>query len=564
MRSLRVFLALLAALFAWPAAAQAPQGASAAKSFVIYVSPASRRFLEKEGPDLKARVNVWRDMIAARGEPYTIVTHPAQLARTPAASAIVLPSAVVLSDEERGLIERRIAAGEGLLATWMPGTLDANGAPLPPAFVQQAFKVSAKPANPGEKFFMITVGDTPLTYSIPAGTRLWAGKDRKFPTPYLETVGAGYLSDWSRATDKTGLVAFTTVGASRRALLGFPEVAWDLKSADYVKLANLALDWVEGKPVAYLRSWPWPARGAVTLGADALWRFENVPRLADAMSKAGVKGSFHFLSTDAGANAAAIKDLLRAGHSVGGFGDSTQPFAGQSPGEQRGRVERMVRGFRAVLDPGVDVSGLRAPQGATDEDTEKAAASLNYLVDLGRVDSLVPALAPDHHLVLLANGANLDSNATLEAVNEGLEGAAIKAQVLGGYSFVGVDVAGYQADGPMEKGLARYLDASKSMSVWNASAADVARWWRAHEGLKVANAWDASQSTLTLDVSAAEPVPFPAAISIVPPPGTKSLRIDASPSAGAVERQDLPDGAVALVLSALPAGSHRLQVVFAR
>src|SRR5204862_6172616 len=135
-------------------------------------------------------------------------------------------------------------------------------------------------------------------------------------------------------------------GSSRRALLGYPEVAWDAKMADYVKLANLALDWVEGKPVAYLHSWPWPARGAVTLGVDALWRFENVPRLSDAMSKAGVNGSFHFLSTDASANAAAIKDLLKAGHSVGGFGDSTQPFAGQPPGEQSARVEKMVRGFR--------------------------------------------------------------------------------------------------------------------------------------------------------------------------------------------------------------------------
>jgi peptidoglycan/xylan/chitin deacetylase (PgdA/CDA1 family) len=557
---LGAFFAFVVALVSWPALAQ-PPGAAAAKPFVIYVSPASRKFLQKEGPDLKGRVNLWRDIIAARGAPYVIVTHPLQLAKTPPGVALVLPSAVVLTEEEQRLISQRVDAGEGFLATWMPGTLDESGKAISASFVERSFRVTAKPVDPGEKFFLITTGDTPLTYSLPAGTRLWAGKDRKFPTPYLEIPGAGYLADWSRAQDKTGLVAFTTMGASRRALLGYPEVAWDAKAADYVKLANLALDWVEGKPVTFLRSWPWPWRGAVTLGVDALWRFENVPRLADAMSKAGVKGSFHFLSPDVAANAANIRGLVSAGHSVGGFGDSTQPFAGQSPGEQRARVERMVGAFRSALDPGTNVGGLRAPEGATDEGTEKAAASLDYLVDLGRVDSLMPAVAPGGKLVLLSNAANFDQNTTLENVNSELDSAARRAQVLGGYAYVGVDVAGYQPDSPLEAGVRRYLEAAKSMPVWNASADDVARWWKAREGVKVASAWDAASSTLTLDVVAAEAVPFPAAISIVPPPGMKNIQIDAPPSAGTVQRQDV-DGAIALVLSALPAGSHRLQVRF--
>jgi hypothetical protein len=564
MRFLRPVLAFLAALVAWPAAAQAPQTGASAKPIVIYVSPASRKFLEKEGPDLKARANIWRDLIAARGAPYVIVTHPLQLAQVPPAAAIVLPSAAVLSDDDRKAILQRVEAGEGLLATWMPGTLDPAGKAIPPTFIEQAFRVSAKPANPGEKFFLITAGDTPLTYTLPAGTRLWAGKDRKFPTPYLEIPGAGYLSEWSRAPDKTGLIAFTTIGASRRALLGYPEVAWDLKSADYVKLANLALDWVEGKPVTYVRSWPWPYRGALTLGVDALWRFENVPRLAGALSQAGVKGSFHFLSTDAQANAAAINDLVKSGHSVGGFGDSTQPFAGEPPAEQRARIERMVRAFRAVLDPGTNVAGLRAPQGATDEATEKAAAGLDYLVDLGRVDSLMPTLAPGGKPVMLSNTANFDANVTLDTVNAELDNAANRSQLLSGYAFIGVDVAGYQPDSPLEAGVRRYLEASRTKSVWTASADDVAHWWKAREGLKVTRQWDSAATSLTLDVAAAEAVPFPAAITLVPPPGTRDIEIDAPPSAGAVQRQQAPDGSLAIVLNALPAGSHRLQVRFAR
>ena len=563
MRIPGVIAAFVAALVACPAAAQAPAAQPGAKSFVLYVSPASRKLLEKEGPDLKTRVNLWRDIITARGAAYTIVTHPLQLAQTPPAAALVLVSAAVLAEEERREITKRADAGEGLLATWMPGTLDASGKALPATFIEQAFRVSAKPADPGEKFFLITAGDTPLTHSIPAGTRLWAGKDRKFPTPYLELPGAGYLADWSRGVDKTGLISFTTVGASRRALLGFPEVAWDAKMADYVTLANHALDWVEGKPIAYVRSWPYPYRGAITLGVDALWRFENAPRLAQALSGAGVKGSFHFLSSEANTNANVIRDVSNAGHSVGGFGDTTQAFAGQSPAEQRQRVERMVRAFRAVLDPGKDVAGLRAPQGATDDGTEKAASGLEYLVDLGRVDSLMPKVASDGRLVLLSNGANFDQNATLDGVNTELDGAARRAQVLGGYSFIGVDLAGYQPDSPMEQGLKRYLDGAKSRPVWNASADEVSRWWRAHEGLAMTNRWDAASNTLTLEVVAKEALPFPAAIMVSPPPGTKNTRVDVPPSAGAVQNSDpMADGSIAIVLSALPAGSHRLQVRF--
>jgi hypothetical protein len=179
------------------------------------------------------------------------------------------------------------------------------------------------------------------------------------------------------------------------------------------------------------------------------------------------------------------------------------------------------------------------------------------------VDSLVPVLAPDGQLVLLSASANLDSNATLEAVNASLDAAAQKAQLLGGHAFVGVDGAAYEPGAPMEEGLKRYLSSVAERPLWNASALDVARWWRAHEGLKVASQWDAATATLTLDVNATEAVPFPASISISPPPGMKSLRLEVPPSAGAVQQMPDGSGGIALVFSALPAGRQSVLVRFA-
>lgn len=546
-------LSLLALVFTLAAPA-------AYADFVIYVSPASRKLLEKDAVDLKTRVNRWRDLLVERKAAFTIVTHPAQLALVAPRSSLILPSAAYLADEERRVIAQRLDAGDSLLATWMPGTLDEKGAAIPPAFIEQVFKVSAKPAAPGERSFLITVGDTPLTSALPAGSRLWIGNERRYPTPLLATTGAGYASDWSRAEGETGLLAFTTVGTSRRALLGFPESIWDGRSREFVRIAHSALDWIEGRPIAYLRNWPWPWRGAVTIGVDALWRFENVPHIAEVMTGAGLHGSFHFLPGDATANAALIRDLHRQGHSIGGFGDAPQPFAGQPEADQRARVERMVQGFRGAIDASVPVSGLRAPEGATDAATEKAAASLDYLVDTGRVDAAVPVLAADRRLVLLPASTYLASNATREAIDASLDAAARRTILLNGYSFVGVDAAGFQPDAPIGPGLQRFIATTKRDQVWGASAAEVAAWWREREQIQVASTWDAASSTLTLDVTAGDAMPFPAAIEIVPPPGRKTARLE--PGVAGAQLQSATDGATALVLSGLPAGRHRLLVRF--
>jgi len=542
------------AVQAQPAPAQATVSA---KGFVIYASPTSRKLLQGEAPDLKARANHWRDLLAARGSSYTIVTHPRQLAAVPIGIALILPSAVALDDEEKRLITERMEAGEGLLATGMPGTLDVTGTPVSPAFLEKTFQVSAKATPRGDRGFLITVGDTPLTYTLAPGTRVWVGKE-KFATPLLSESGAGYLSDWSRSTGETGLVAFATVGKSRRALMGWTEAAWDGQAADFRKLAEAALDWVEGKPSAWLRTWPWPYRGAVTIGIDSLWKFENAPRAASRLAERGVHGSFHFVSDQVEPNAAIIRDLAKGGQAVGGFGDSTQPFGGKSEREQKVRVERMVDEFHRVLGADFPVAGLRAPQGVTDEGTEKAAASLDYIVDIGRVDSLVPSLSENGHLVLLAASANFAATNTAEMISSALDVAMRKAFV-GGYAFVGFDLAGLAQDSPMETALAQSLEGSKALgALWMGSATEVAQWWRERSAIKVTSTWKPADSILDLDVTVAQPLQFGASIQLSPPQGLLPRLED--PPAG-VQLQNA-GGATALVLTGLPAGTHRLRVRF--
>jgi hypothetical protein len=552
-------LATLAALaHAAPLLAQGPS-ASAAKPFVIYVSPASRKFLEPDSYDLKSRVNRWRDYLIERGLPYKIVTHPSELASIPMGGPLILPSAVVLPEAEQRVIAERLAGGDSLLATWMPASLDASGAPVAATFIEKTFGVAAKVQPFADRGFLVTVGDTPLTHMLPAGTRAWVGKDQRYRTPLLAAPGAGYLSDWSRTPGESGLIAATTVGKSRRVLLGWPENVWDAKSSEHAALAAAAIDWITGKPVAYARSWPAPHKGALTVGIDALWRFENVPHVAELAARHGVHASFHFLPADARANEALIRGLAQSGQSVGGFGDATQPFAGQPEAEQRARVERMVQGFREALGPDFEVKGLRAPQGATDAATEKAAAILDYLVDAGRVDSAVP-VASQGRMVLLSASANLDATSTPEAIAAGLAGARTRTRVLGGYAFVGVDAAALMADSAIDTAVARFIEANAAAGAnapWSASAAEVAEWWRARSQVKVATTWAPGESAMTIDVSAAEALRYPLAIALVPPAGFRGVRLE--DTAGASLQNDA-DGNPSIVLTALPAGTKRMRV----
>jgi hypothetical protein len=207
------------------------------------------------------------------------------------------------------------------------------------------------------------------------------------------------------------------------------------------------------------------------------------------------------------------------------------------------------------------VKGLRAPQGATDAATEKAAASLDYLVDAGRIDSAVPMAAADGRLVLLSATTNLDGASTAETIAAGLEGAKSRTGVLGGYAFVGVDAAALR-NSPVETALPGFLESiapGKAGAPWAASAAEVAEWWRARSQVKVSSAWSPGDSGMTIDVASAEAVRFPLAIAVVPPAGFGNVALEEAE--GASLQRDA-DGSSTIVLSALPAGTKRLRVKF--
>src|SRR5258706_10413467 len=212
----------------------------------------------------------------------------------------------------------------------------------------------------------------------------------------------------------------------------------------------------------------------------------------------GMRASFHFLPADARANAALVHDLVKSGQSVGGFGDDVQPFAGQPEAEQRARIERMAQAFRDALGADFSVRGLRAPQGATDAATEKAAASLDYLVDVGRVDSAVPVLSDGRRLLVLSASTNLDGTSTPDAIAAGLADATTRTDMLGGYAFVGVDAAALMRESAVDAALATFIEstaARKARAPSAARAPDLAQAGGARAPPRGSSPWGPGRST---------------------------------------------------------------------
>lgn len=532
---------------------------------VLYASPASMHLLQRGAMDLRARVNLWRDLLRERGDNYRILTQPEQWRSVAPGAAIVLVSAYAMSQAEQQLLQDRLAAGDSLLATGYPASRDESDKPVVSSFVSSVFgplAPTAERAPTGE--FMVVVGDTPLTYPLNTGTRLWLGKDEAGARPALRRPGAGYLSDWSRQPGPSGLLSFASNDRTRRVLLGWPETAWDPRTKDWHTLAGAALDWVEGRPLAYLATWPAPYRAAMSFGVNATWRFENLPHVAQLFQAHAVRASFYLLASDAARQVPILSQLVQGGHDVGSLGDLWRPFVGETAELQAHRVEIGAQSLRKALGEGQAFSGLRTPEGATDANTESAVLRQggDYLVDLGRIDSVVPVLAQAGQLTLLSDTLTLDTDNAAESARWGqsLIDQRERALALHGYAFVGLDAAAMTPDSALDATLNRFLTDSRSTApeLWLASAAQVSHWWKARQRIKLESHQEDADLVLKLDVATGPPIEFPVAISLVPPVGSVLAGITEPRPDSRLELR--PDGTQSLVITGLSQGTRSVRL----
>lgn len=548
-----------------------PLGTSSAQSteaprYLLYASQTSLARMLEDSRDLRARVEHWRELLRKRGARYQIVNHPGQLRGMPPGQILLLESAISLTQTEREMIRARLAAGDSLLATGQIGQFDGvTDTDLGSDFAASLFGPMTE-SEPYEDSFLISVGDSPLTPVLRAGSRIWLGKvDLPFT---LKNEADGFLSDWSRQRRGGGLLAQFDDPVGRRLLLLLPQDLWEQDPA-ITDLVQRSLDWVEGKPDAYLLGWPWPHIGGITLGVDATWRFENLTTVGQLFSDHGISASFNLLAGDLADHVDQLRSLADRGQEIALLGDQWERFAGQPIDQQRDRLDTSLEHFHQALGDSMPLAGLRPPEGASDNATEQVLveAKAAYLVDVGRVVDVLPQPARDGKLLLLANSLALDlppegSPARPGDWRDPLQAEIARVAGLHGYAYISLNLAALNPDSLALTELTQLVSelSRPDSRIWLASAREVADWSLEQQRIQLKTRETADGLEISLRITDGEALGFPAAIRILPPRDQRAVQLVQAPDAVVLEAGK--DASEILLLQGLTAGNHLIQLRF--
>lgn len=355
----------------------------------IYVlnSKSTRDYFASSGGDYDLILNQWRYYFQGRGIKYRDVQESDIVAGLKP-GVLVLPSAVALSATERTAIDVFEKKGGSVLATWATGARSSSTAWAGYGFLQDQFdiNVSGEIAQQDKEKFLVVSGETPVSYTLSAGTEIWMGLDEIHERPLRISGGehaAGRFTDAVR-TPENGVanesVVYTEQGASRRVYFAFSESSWRYEQANIYRLLDDVFNWLERHPSAYLANWPYPYRAAQILEMDTEDGYPNAKNFADLLNANGFQGTFYSLTSVAVKYPDMVRELeLR--HEIAYHADVHDGFKGQSREEQSRRLDEMRRELTPVVKNPAGLRGFRPPYELSDQITE----SLLYEKGFGHI-----------------------------------------------------------------------------------------------------------------------------------------------------------------------------------
>ena len=494
-----------------------------------------------------------------------------ELASITGKAVLIIPSAVVLSDAERKAIHGRIAAGWSVLGTWALGTRDDKGANRGYQFLEELFGVKVlydKPPADDFRFFL-PYGETPLTYRLRSGQRMYFRPSGEAPLRLRTDHGAGRISDYNRDVSQSELVmpvaAFDERDGSRRAYIGAPESSWDSAQAEMDAFLFGTLDWLKRKPIVFKSAWPEAYEAALLLEMDTEDKFANGAAFAAQLEKAGLRGTFFCLTSEAAKNAGTLKRIA-ARHEIAYHADLHTGFKKVDAARQDERMKAMAKQLLPLLPPGAKPVGFRPPLEEYDSTTEKLLRPNGLAYMAGSNDTSEDALPKfskiDPALVMLprtwADDIVLLRAGKLDAAStDRILLASLQTTLAGrGFGLLSIHSQHFETGGELQRAMPVFLQAvaQARAKLWTASADAIARWWRDQEAVQVIQKND----HVTLQV-ARDGIGGLKLIVIGPVAG-KPPKVDGLEGPAQVRKLD--DQRWALLLPELKAGKRELRVRF--
>ena len=549
----------------------------------LYESPTAKVYSQTAGIDFKTQMRVWEMFLKKYRLPYkTIAT--VDVLENSVPGVVVLPSLVALTDREKKAIAKFRAKGGGVLATWLTGVRDGNGAWQGFSFMDDVLDTRVLGDTSGEEEvnFLITNGDGPITYNLPAGQRVWLERVKDiYPLRLQGQQSAASILDWSRNVfpdQFNSSIAFgeqlqTSGLLSRVVVLGYPERLW--MSADpkiMEAIAHNSLLWLLRQNAVHLAAWPYPFASALSFTIESPEVVDDMDvRFAQWIEKVGGRATFYLITESLTRSLDALAKLQSKGHELAFMGNSFQVFKGDSEKEQVKRLMTMQRQMNeSGLSMGAD-AGFIAPLHSLDQTTVDLLGQFgmgHYLASNDASDHLLPkSLAREadansgvSELVLLT----IALNAPEDLINEGDPDEGLKRflaeldvySTTGGLSVLRFPNQSILTDEQLKPIFDRL--GQQAGSSWFALNSQVASWWRERSRVNVDLDVSTGVPKMVVTIVGSAPLNFSAAAIVNLPFAHDSLRL-------------LPDGhthrlsnftaldpwRVSVSLAGLPPGTYR-------
>lgn len=498
--------ALFKAVSTVPGANGAPAASSTPQGMILYASPNTKEYFAGIGGNYDRLLVPWRAYFSSRRETIRELTDPAAL-HDLKDGVLILPSAVALSDAERADILRFRAQGGAVLATWATGTRSAKGEWAGWQFLENlgAKSMGEVALEPAARHLILN-GESPLSYSQPAGQRIWLGNASERLLRFKGAGVAGRFMNWTRTPDPArkdeGAVIFseTSPTAGRAVLFAFAESAWEAQPQPVYALVEDTLNWLQRQPAIVRAAWPDGKRAAQIIEMDTEEGFPNALRFASMMHAMSYRGTFYIL-TSVGKQFPDVLLTLARDFEIGYHGDIHTGFKDLPPAEQQKRIDTMQADMRSVIPDTKAFTGFRAPTEGYDMNTEALlykSGFRHHVTDPSRTEARLPAFAkiegvpPEDSLVIIPRTQrddinlakeNLDVAQTQQALIDDLE----LTDEMGALGLLSVHSQNYGSDSVLTQAMPGYLAHFKEHRphLWLASSGQVADWWRERERFKL-------------------------------------------------------------------------------
>jgi peptidoglycan/xylan/chitin deacetylase (PgdA/CDA1 family) len=554
-----------------------------AQTVYVYQSANTQKFFASANGNHDVLVNHWYSALERIGQRY----EKADLARLNALrqpGLLILPSTVLLDENERQLLRKLAANGWSLFGTWAMGARDGKGAWVGYGLVEELFQakiVGDVDTSKTNGWFLFPVGESPVSYDLGPGERIFLPKSTEplltLQSNALAAIGGDWVRQSTLGLQRSGLISFSELGNSRRLFWSIPETSWDAARPRIDVLIRNGLSWLKREVAVVKSAWPHPYQSALLIEMDTEDQFANAANLAELFESRQLSGTFYLLTSLVKNNSDLVKRLATkhelAYHAEVHDGFKDLPYAAQET-----RMKTMQSQLSSIIGDASAAQGFRAPLESFDSNTEIALRRLGFKHHTGSMNSsdtmlpvfskAEPELGPDQALITFPRDQLDDINfVRMGAADAGrmqqllMEGTE-RSIFLRGFSLLSVHSQFMAKGSPLLQSLPKVFDRATdpTSAVWLAPATQIERWWRARELVAVTSKVQGRKVQINFQHPNIKLKNF--RVVVQAPDAKSTLRIVSKQGIAQVQATRLDDQRWAIVLPELGDSRSSLQLQF--